>query len=912
MAARRADGDSPGRANRPAAPPRAPAIDVPDAPHGYVDRPRLHERLDAGTAAALTLVSAPAGTGKTTAVATWVTQRSAAGPTVWLRVDDEIPPGRHLWTRLTGRLVAAGVAVPRRRGLADEGDVTTGVLGHSAQVTLVLDCDRQLTADELAALDRTVRHCGNRLRTVLIARSDPVLPLHRYRLVGALREVRAADLALTREETGNVLGEAGVRLSSDALDAVVRRTQGWMAGVVLTAATLAGHSDAEGAARSLSGDQGPLAEYLLTEVLDSQTPAVRELMLRTSVLDLLSPGLIEAVAGPQAPRALSFLEHGNTFLHAVPGRSGCYRYHPLVAELLRAQLAFESPSTYVALHLEAAAWLQRHGHLHEAVRHRVAASDWEGAARCLVDGLAVAELLQEDDPVGLVAVVGDMPDVPGVATSLVHAALALADDDLRGAGAHLAAARVRLTPAVARMWPAADVALHVLDAVRSSAVGYPSATLTATAAADESLSRLEGTRVGRHPELLTALRTAEGHAHLANGDLVRAAGAFAAAASDHRPGREAGVIHALGHLALVSAWQGRLRSTVDLARQALALAPEDGPAPPHGAGCAQVALAWAAVERCDLAEAEAHLERAGDGEPGEVLRDALGAVVLARSRRSRHDLAGAHAVLRTQLDRDTAPDWVRDRLAVEDVAVDVVAGQADDAVDRTAFLDGTGLPEASVVADRVRVAAGLEPEHGPMVAVEEAPLAARVESWLVESWRCVRRGDDRRAVQALHRSLALAAPERLRRPFHEAPQEVRHLLSRAGGGAAHAWLTTRPGTAGTVGTPALRVVRPAGGSALLRRAGTTAPRPAKVAPARSPAAEPSGSSPVEQLTEKEQEVLVHLAELLTTEEIAATMFISVNTVRTHVRNILRKLSAGRRNEAIRRARELGILPGPVV
>lgn len=902
MAARRADGSPEARATRsPAAPAPAPAIDVPDAPHGYVDRPRLHERLDAGTAAALTLVSAPAGTGKTTAVATWVAQRDAAGPTVWLRVDDEIPPGRHLWTPLTERLGAAGVAVPRRRGLADEGDVTTAVLDHPAQVTLVLDCDRQLTAEELAALDRTVRHCGNRLRTVLIARSDPVLPLHRYRLVGALREVRAADLALTREETGRVLGEAGVRLSSGALDAVVRRTQGWVAGVVLTAATLAGHQDPDGAARSLSGDQGPLAEYLLTEVLDAQTPPVRELMLRTSVLDLLSPGLIEALAGPQAPRALSFLEHGNTFLTAVPGRRGCYRYHPLVAELLRAQLAFEAPSTSAALHLEAAAWLQRHGHLHEAVRHRVAAADWEGAARCVVDGLAVAELLEPDDPGGLIGVIGDMPDVPGAATSIVRAALALADDDARAAGGHLAAARARLTPTVARAWPAAEAALHLLDAVRSHDVGYPSATLTAVAAADEALSRLEGTRVGRHPELLTALRSAEGHAHLANGDLARAAGAFAAAASDHRPGREAGVIHALGHLALVSAWQGRLRSTVDLARQALALVPDGSPHPSHGAGCAEVALAWAAVERYDLQEAESHLSRAADGEPGALARDALAAVVTARVLRLRQDLTGAHAALRAQTDRHTAPDWVLDRLAIEDVTTDVVAGAGGD-VERTALLEETGLPEASVVSDRVRVSVGQQPEHGPLLAAEGAPLATRVESWLVESWRCVRRGDDRRAVQALHHSLELAAPERLRRPFREAPPEVRRLLTRADGGAGRTWLTTRhdPDAA-----PPLRVVRQAAGSGVLRARPTTRPRVEE----RAASTGASTDGPVEPLTDKEHEVLVHLAELLTTEEIAASMFISVNTVRTHVRNILRKLSAGRRNEAIRRARELGILPG---
>ena len=228
---------------------------------------------------------------------------------------------------------------------------------------------------------------------MLLTREDPLMPLHRYRLAETLVELRMEDLAFTTTEARELLIGTGVDLSDDAMDAVIVRTQGWAAGLRMAAMSLANRADREVAARRLVGDTGSVAEYLLAEVLNTQPPAIRQLLLETSIVDVLLPGLASALAGPQADRALSFLVHGNAFLDELPDRRGCYRYHQLFRGLLRAQLAFEDPQRWTELHRQAAAWMAAHGRIADAVRHCAETRDWEAAARYVIDDLAVARLL---------------------------------------------------------------------------------------------------------------------------------------------------------------------------------------------------------------------------------------------------------------------------------------------------------------------------------------------------------------------------------------------------------------------------------------------------------------------------------------------------------------------------------------
>jgi LuxR family maltose regulon positive regulatory protein len=853
----------------------ATRLAVPSMPPTFVRRPRLDDRLHAAASRPLTLVSAPAGTGKTVAVAAWVIGCSRAGPVVWVSLDNAVPAPYAVWALVGEGLRGAGVAgAGELPAEPDIRDVVGAVLGSGSTVTLVLDTDRVMAAEEAAGLDYLLRRSGDRLRVVLLTRSDPLLPLHRYRLAGAVEEVRVADLAFTLEETAQLLTGTGVHLSGAGVEDVARRTQGWAAGLVLTAMSLAHHADPEQAARSLAGDEGAIAEYLLNEVLDVQPPRVRELMLRTCVVDVLHPELVEALAGAGAPRALSFLVHGNAFLEAVPGSSGSYRYHPLFRDLLRAQLAYEAPDTAAALHRTAAYWMAERGYMRDALRHCVAAGAWDVAARLVVDDLAIAELVLRGAKEGPGAWMQRMPDdVAGPQASLVRAALALVAGDPATTAAQVSAARRRLTSRPP--WPAAEVALHLLEAWHSLICGAGETALAATSAADAVLPRLDPDRRAAHPELVAVLRDVEGAGSVLVGDLRRGRAAFAAAASTaRRRGCERPVVDALGHLALIAAWRGQLRRAAEMAEHARTAA--GGARRPAEAGPAATALAWVQVETDDLAPAERQLARAGrPAGSDDPLQAVMRSIALARIHRARGEVDAAHAALRMHPDQQGTPGWLVDRLLVEEAAVDVVRGRPQQALGRVAELSEQDLPEAALLANRARLALGAAPGPAPMPGPgPDQPLSTHVEAWLVEAWRQVRRHDDRRALQALGRALRLAAPECLRRPFREAPAEVRDLLRRGDLPVEHPWLDRSPA---------------------VRQDGS---RVAALAPA----------GPLEPLTEKEQEVLGHLADLLTTEEIASAMFISVNTVRTHVRNILRKLSASRRNEALRRARALGIIP----
>ena len=234
------------------------------------------------------------------------------------------------------------------------------------------------------------------------------------------------------------------------------------------------------------------------------------------------------------------------------------------------------------------------------------------------------------------------------------------------------------------------------------------------------------------------------------------------------------------------------------------------------------------------------------------------------------------------------PQWLQDLLGIEEADFTIVHGRPALAVKMVQALSDPASPDAALVLARAMMATG-EAFESPASTLRSASasLPTRVGDWLLEATRQLDSGDELRASQALERSLRLAAPERLRRPFREASPQVRRLLR------ADPRLATENSWLGSATLDNVHAVLPA------RRSTAADQRPAKKAP--SPLRDP--------LTEKELEVLGHLAELLTTDEVAGVMFVSVNTVRTHVRNILRKLDASRRNEAIRRALELGIIAG---
>jgi LuxR family maltose regulon positive regulatory protein len=818
----------------------------------------------------LTLVSSPAGTGKTVLVASWATVSDAGHRVVWVSLRDATIDPEAFWQLVMAGLVRRGVDVASTVPVdLDAGEPTypaaipDAVRGTAVPVVLVLDCDGVLGSQITEGLDALLRQTAGRLRVVLLSREDPLLPLHRYRLAGTLTELRMADLAFTRQEAESLLSGLGLDLSESAMDAVIGRTQGWAAGLRMAGMSLVHRADREEAARRLAGDTGTVAEYLLAEVLDTQPPGVRELLLDTSVVDVLRPGLASALAGPQAERALSFLVHGNVFLEELQEGVGSYCYHHLFRQLLRAQLAFESPARWVEQHRVAAAWFAAHGLVGDAARHAALIDDWELAARYVVDDLAVVSILTGRPSKGLPELLADLPrSADGIAVPVVTAARALACGDLKGAAAALRRAQ-ELLAATEEPWPAAELATTVVELVLARLAGDWHDAQVDAAAAQELLSIQDPARLAAHPEIEPVVRANLGVALALDGRLDAAAEAldtFATAAEV--TGGEDAHIDALGHGALLAAWRGDLTRGADLAVRAVRLSAAASLTPAPCPAAAEVALAYVDTERYDLAGARRHAKRAAAYEP--AARDPLQTVMLALARarimRAGGDLDGAERVL-SDLGEDRLPSWLRVELELARAKV------RPDAADSSVTAE-VGVAQLS------QLSAG----H------EFNTVSTKVTTLLQSATDLLGSGHERTALRELDRALRFAAPEQSRRAFREAPDELWQLLRRHPElWSRHAWLTDRRSrdTGRTVAGP--RSSRSGGVSS------ADAPRV------------------YEPLTEKESEVLGHLAELLTTEEIAAVMFISVNTVRTHVRNILRKLAVSRRNEAVRRARDLKLV-----
>src|SRR6202011_1455825 len=221
---------------------------------------------------------------------------------------------------------------------------------------------------------------------VISSRMDPLLPLHRYRLTGELAEIRADDLAFSVPETGLLMARQRITLSTDGLERIVGRTEGWAAGLRLAAISLDGHPDPEQFVAEVSGSDRTVAEYLMAEMLGRQPDDVQQLLLRTSLLDRVNGELADLLAGrPGSERILLSLEDTNAFVVSLDPERTWFRYHHLFGDLLRLELRRMLPEQVPALHRRPAEWFVQHGQVVDAIWHTQAAGDWPDAARLLAD-----------------------------------------------------------------------------------------------------------------------------------------------------------------------------------------------------------------------------------------------------------------------------------------------------------------------------------------------------------------------------------------------------------------------------------------------------------------------------------------------------------------------------------------------
>src|SRR5215813_7387360 len=360
---------------------------------GYVvARPRLFVRLGA---ARVSVVSAPAGSGKTVLLRSWIGWASVAGSAAWVPAGrgERDPPRFWLSVLAALRQTGPGSVLVRELTAAPDLDgwvITERLLADLALLDealwLVVDDVQELGPETLAQLELLIMRAPPGLRFVLATRHDVRLGLHRLRLEGELAEIRTDDLRFSLAEARQLFAAAGVQLEDPSLAKLHERTEGWVAGLRLAALSLAGHPDPGRFAGEFSGTERTVAEYLLAEVLEGQGEPVRRLLLRTSILERVNGELAGLLTGDGGgERVLQDLEAAGAFVVAVdPGRSW-FRYHHLFADLLQLELRRTEPDQVAGLHRAAAGWFAGHGYPVEAVRHAQAAGDWDLARRLLAD-----------------------------------------------------------------------------------------------------------------------------------------------------------------------------------------------------------------------------------------------------------------------------------------------------------------------------------------------------------------------------------------------------------------------------------------------------------------------------------------------------------------------------------------------
>jgi LuxR family maltose regulon positive regulatory protein len=895
---------------------------VPRSRRGLVPRPRLSERLDRGTASKLTLVSAPAGFGKTTLLTEWL----AAGPArqtgerlvAWLSLDQADNDPASFWTYLIAalRTVASGVGesalaflqAPQPPPIETVLTALLNDLGATAsEIVLVLDDYHVIEAGDVQdGMAFLLDHLPPWLHVVIASRADPALPLARWRARGELVEARAAELRFTPDEAAVYLNETmGLQLTARDVAALEGRTEGWIAALQLAALSMQGRDDVAGFIAGFAGDDRYVVDYLAEEVLQRQPDRVQAFLMQTSILDRLSGPLCDAVTGQGGGRAmLEALDRGNLFLVPLDDRRRWYRYHHLFADVLQARLLDERPGQVPDLHRRASVWYEQNGEQSVAIGHALAGRDFQRAADLVELAVSVMSKTRQEAKVrGWLELIPEEVIQVRPVLSVAIAWVLLSDGEFEGVEARLRDAE---------RW---------LDATTGTRAGSPASPAEMVVVNEEEYRRLPGTIESyraalalargeplgaiRHARRTLDLAPEEDHrtrasasglmaiAFWGSGDLAAAHAAWAECAAGLRgAGHIADIFGCAIGMADIQLAQGRLGAAMRTSEQALQRASEQSGPVLRGTADMYVGMSEVYRERNDLAAATQQLLRSQE------LGEAMGLpqnryrwrVAMSRIRQAQGDLGGALELL-NEAERLYMGDMFPNVRPVPALKARVWIAQ-DRLGEALGWAHEQGLTSDDdlnylrefehITLARMLLAQRAEPDVNEaarllerlLLAAEEGQRTGRViEILVLQALAHQRLGDIPAALACLERAVTLAEPEGYVRVFvDEGPPVASLLKALAKQGIARNYVRR-----------------------LLAAVAETGPD------------SPVKQALIEPLSERELDVLRLLGSELDGPAIARELMVSLNTMRTHTKSIYAKLAVTSRRAAVRRAAELGLL-----
>ncbi len=915
------------------APILATKLYLPPRRSAAVSRPRLIDRLNQGLRGKLTLISAPAGSGKSTLISEWAATSSNSGAQspastriAWLALDEgDADPVRFL-----AYLVAAVQTVDVTLGIdalallqsprpPPVESLLTMLLNDLALLTerliLVLDDYHVIEAPPVdQALSYLLDHLPSQVHLVIITREDPNLHLARLRGRGQLNEVRAADLRFTAPEAARFLNQAmGLALSADEIEALLERTEGWAVGLQLAALALQGAIVAEGpdvSARfiaSFTGSHHFVMDYLVEEVLQQQPAQLQAFLLETAILQRLTGPLCDALTGQDTGQeTLERLERTNLFIISLDDERRWYRYHHLFAELLRQRSNQARRDELPALHQRASVWYEQHAIFDEAIEHALLARDFARAAAQIE---RVAESLWA-----------------GGIDSRLRRWLEALPADLRDASPHLCIFHAWYLLAAGQQ-EAAEEAIRVAEAgLRAAGPDAidPGGAMAEVPAVRDRLSsrgkvavlhafaafyRGDGSGIIHHarqaladlPDNSLAWRGPATHllgdGYDFNGEMEKAHAARTVAIETNGGADQLQNIIANLKLAITLRHMGRLPEVVTRCQQQNDIAHASGMAHSVVGGWLLAIWGEALAERNQLAEA---LEKARQGvelteRGGDVAMLGWSYLCLIRVLFSHGEIAEADAIVRKiefLAHEAFVPPWIVTLNRAWQVRLWLAQGEVETAAAWAAAhrLDPCATPVyhheiENMTLARVMLAQGKAAQAMALIqrqceAAQASGRKARVIEMLVILALAREAEDDRRgAIAALRQALTRAEPGGFMQIFVDEGPPLATLLRAAGTRGVQPAYVRRLLAASTNGTPAQSVSPP-------RRSQTEL---------------------VEPLSQRELEVLELVAQGLSNREISERLYLSLNTIKGHNRNIFGKLAVRRRTEAIARARELGLL-----